>query len=57
MTIPRLKGMRQYWDTCPPTHISVYRLCRAYLEPAKDNTTAQPWNPEEPDELLSTIMG
>jgi hypothetical protein len=38
MTIPRLLAMRQYWEQAPPVHISLNRLCMAYLEQPKAKT-------------------
>lgn len=56
MTVPRLLGMRKYWETYPPTHISTARLCMAYLE-MKPAAEAEEWNPNEPDPILASIMG
>ncbi len=57
MTIPRLNGMRKYWESYPPTHISTARLCMAYLDIKPADHQAEEWNPEESDPILASIMG
>lgn len=44
MTIPRLLGMRRYWEHTPPVHISLARLCTAYLTMEKPKKPADKGN-------------